>query len=107
MALSAITISPTREFYTVRTCGQIDNSLNGDRNATLSTYPDCASYYSGANPSQQAIVQANMSGNEAEVSAALGINFGAAGWLALAIHAIGIEIYVRSGLDLLYHTNQK
>ncbi len=31
-----------------------------------------------------------------QITAALNSNFGAAGWLAFALHAIGVEIYVSS-----------
>ena len=99
MGISAIIISTQAGYYTVRPCGQVDNALDGDQNVALNTYPQCAPYYSGDNPDQQTIVQANISGNEAEVSAALGMNFGTAGWLALALHAIGVEIYVSSLMD--------
>lgn len=44
------------------------------------------------------IVKANTGGNIAEKAAAAGILFGASGWLALAIHAIGIEVYVSGNL---------
>lgn len=65
-------------------------------NRTLALYPDCASYFSGENPGQQTVVHADLPGatSAAEAGAATGMVFGMAVWLALAIHAIGIEIYV-------------
>lgn len=34
------------------------------------------------------------SGDPVQTTVALGLNFGSAGWLAFALHAIGVEIYV-------------
>lgn len=61
----------------------------------LSSYPACASYVDGSNLDQVAAVHANMNGESAaNAGAALDLNFGMALWIAFAIHAIGIEIYV-------------
>lgn len=58
-------------------------------------YPECASYLDGSDPQQQAIVHANFSnGRSTEIGAALDLGFGMALWVATAMHAIGIEIYV-------------
>src|SRR3569833_2685182 len=96
MSSSAVTISSIGGYYAVRPCGQIDEALGGNQTAVISAYPDCGAYFSGAVSGQRAFVRADMSGNLAEGSVALGLNFGAAGWLALTLHAIGIEIYVSS-----------
>lgn len=67
-------------------------------NRTLELYPACAAYFSGENPGQQTIVHANIVSptSAAEAGAAAGMPFGMALWLALVLHAIGIEIYVSS-----------
>jgi hypothetical protein len=93
-ALSAIIISTMYGYYDARPCGQILETFKGSQEATLHFYPECASYFSGANPGQYAVVHADMDGTAIEVAVALGLNFGAATWLALALHAIGVEIYV-------------
>lgn len=67
---------------------------SGSQNATLSKYPDCAPYFSGQDPFKQVAVEASFKEDPVGISVALGANFGAALWLALALHAIGIEIYV-------------
>jgi hypothetical protein len=60
----------------------------------LEHYPECASFYNGSNLQQYNLVNGNFNGQPAEVGVTLGTSFGPAGWLALAIHAIGVEIYV-------------
>ncbi|KAK2049353.1 hypothetical protein LZ31DRAFT_339932 [Colletotrichum somersetense] len=96
MFFSASIISRIGTYYAARPCGQVAYTV-GDSNRTLELYPDCAAYFSGANPHQQTIVHADIitATSAAEVGAALGLSFGMAFWLALAIHAIGIEIYLR------------
>jgi len=105
MGISAAIISDQGGYFTTRPCGQIDDALNGNRTTVLKAYPDCAAYYSSEVPDRQVIVQADLSGNRAETAAALGLNFGAAGWLALALHAIGIEIYVSDACHKLESEN--
>nr|POE56488.1 hypothetical protein CFP56_33460 [Quercus suber] len=93
MLSSAAIISTIGSFNTTRSCGQIAFILRESR--TLSLYPDCAAYFNGTDPAQRAIVHVNFySNNPAEIGAALGVPFGAAGWLALWLHAIGVEIYL-------------
>lgn len=79
--------------YTVRTCAQIVFALGQDD--TLAAYPQCSEYFNGNAPNLPVIVTADFaSDNSMELSAALGIPFGGAGWLALLLHTIAIETYV-------------
>lgn len=80
-------------YYEARPCQQIEYIL-GSPSATLSAYPDCAPYLDGSDPAKQVAVEANYSGSAVQLTVALGSNFGAAGWLAFALHAIGVGIYV-------------
>lgn len=83
------------DWYSARPCDQIFDTFGGSESATMHFYPECAPFFSGQNPKQYAVVKADFDGNSAiEVAVALGTGFGAAGWLALAIHTFGIEIYV-------------
>ena len=67
----------------------------------LEDYPVCESFASGSNPDQVAPVLASFAGNSSGgVGAALNLSFGMALWLALNIHAIGIEVYVSTSLCL-------
>ncbi|KAK5702555.1 hypothetical protein LTR97_003500 [Elasticomyces elasticus] len=85
-------ISQTGEYfhyYTVMRCSKIVYTAGME---VASTYPACA-----ANPDTGlAVVRANLSGatNILEAAAALEVAFSSAAWLALVIHAVGIEIYL-------------
>ena len=76
-------------------CTKINSVLGPDM--TVNTYPDCINFFNGTNKAQQVVVTANFNSlNPMEIGASLDISFGAAGWLALWIHAILIEFYVSS-----------
>lgn len=80
-----------------RPCEQILYTFHGNQTATMLRYPECAAFFTGENLDQHAAVKAILGGGTAiEAAAALGITFGGSGWLALALHAIGVEIYVSS-----------
>lgn len=54
-------------------------------------YPTCR-----GTPSAVVPVRATFSGGYEELSSALRIPFGATMWLALTVHAVGVEYYVSS-----------
>ncbi|KAI4753501.1 hypothetical protein E4T52_14330 [Aureobasidium sp. EXF-3400] len=94
MIISAQIISMSRIWYTVRPCAQIAFALG--ENDTLAAYPQCIDYFNGKAPNLPVIVTADFSSsNSMELSAALGVPFGAAGWLALLLHTFAIECYLR------------
>ncbi|KAB8215149.1 hypothetical protein BDV33DRAFT_195503 [Aspergillus novoparasiticus] len=74
-------------------CGKIDFIIG--REQTLESYPDCASFYNGSKPDQNALVLGDFNGNADKIGTALNLNFGMAFWLALFLHAIGVEIYLQ------------
>ena len=78
------------DYYTVRPCAQIEYISESDARS----YPACNAYFDSTNRDAQAVVHANFQGSQTEIGAALGVPFGTGVWLALAIHAIGVEIYV-------------
>jgi hypothetical protein len=93
MYASAAIISGFTSLSTTYPCAQINFTLGKD--GTLSYYPDCIAYYSGTHLGQRVVVTPNFnSENPIEIAAALGVSFGTAGWLALWIHAILVEVYV-------------
>ncbi|KAK6211455.1 hypothetical protein QIS74_10719 [Colletotrichum tabaci] len=91
-----VIISRIGTYYVARPCEQVAGTI-GDTNRTIELYPDCAAYFSGANPDQHTVVHADLlnATSAAEAGAAVSMPFGMALWLALAIHAIGIELYLR------------
>ncbi|ORY16407.1 hypothetical protein BCR34DRAFT_637899 [Clohesyomyces aquaticus] len=97
MIIAAMTISSPPDggaYYTARPCDQL-LFIHKTQNETLTYYPTCESYFNGSNSNHEAIVRATMNSTKAsEITAALGVSFGMALWLALAIHAVGVEIYL-------------
>ena len=94
MIISANIISGYGSFFEARGCVDIDYMFSHSQNRTELFYPECAAWYSGANPNQYAVIQADMRGNPAQIAVALGLSFSMAMWVSLAIHAIGVEVYV-------------
>ncbi|KAL5388625.1 hypothetical protein PMIN06_003051 [Paraphaeosphaeria minitans] len=86
-------ISAVGSYYTVWPCAKIAYTMRSDE-ATLEAYPECASYVNGSDLFQQAVVHAQFGGHPTEIGAALNMCFGMALWLALAMHAIGVEVYL-------------
>lgn len=70
--------------------------MNNTAVATSFLFEGCTPYTSGENPNQQVPIEANFfdRSTPAPATASLHASFGMAGWLAGAIHAIGVEVYV-------------
>lgn len=97
MPLGAVIITSIGGYYQARPCAQIDSIFKNNQTSVLNNYPECADFYSGANPDRHVAVLARIQGmgtTGATAAAALGANFGMAGWLALILHGVGVEIYV-------------
>lgn len=81
--------------FTTRPCSQIAFVLGQD--GTVVDYPQCSQYFDGSDPTKRVIVTADFaSNNPVEIAASLAVPFGTAGWLALLLHTIAIELYVSS-----------
>lgn len=89
-------ISLIGSYYIALPCFKIDSMM--DEQEALLSHPDCIAYYNGTNPSQHSVTSADFVGNVSETAASLDLSFGTALWLALAVHAIGVEIYVSGAL---------
>lgn len=93
--MTKITSSPG-PYYTVRPCAVVDHMFRNTQAIVEQLYPECMAYYSGQNPNQHVTIAADMhSGRPDQIASGLNITFGAAGWLALAIHLIAVEIYLQ------------
>lgn len=93
MIIAAQIVSQIGGYYDARPCEQIEY-IFGSQEESVNNYPDCIPYFNGSDPSKQVAVEANFNGDPVQLTVALGSNFGSAMWLAFAIHAIGVEIYV-------------
>lgn len=85
MIISANVITALGGFYIAMPCQQI--AYMGGNTAN---YPACV-----ANPDGQTAVLANFAGKVETIAASMQTSFGMAGWLSLALHAIGVELYLR------------
>ncbi len=94
MISSTAIISRAGRYQLPMECAKLDYMIE-DRNSTLAAYPDCISFYNSSDPSKMALVQADFYGSFPEVAASLNITFGMAMWMALFIHAVGVEIYLQ------------
>jgi uncharacterized membrane protein len=94
MILGTLIISMMDRYKLAMECAKIDHIMQ-DPNSTLTEYPDCVSFYDRSDPGKLALVQAKFSGSAPQVAASLDLSFGMAMWLALLIHAIGVEIYLQ------------
>lgn len=82
--------------YLVTPCAVIDYMYSHNATSVTALYPPCASFYSGAVPDQRVIVKGDIRSPRPEQKAT-GLNaaFGAGAWLALAMHCIAAEVYLR------------
>lgn len=81
-------------YSAMRPCAQIDSDGILSAEAIQQAWPRCLAYFSGVDPGQQVLVDANYYGLPIEVNVALSIASGASALLALSLHAVGVEIYV-------------
>lgn len=89
-------IPAAQSSFASRPCSQIDYTFGHQPNLTLLVYPECNSYYTGPNPNAHALVAAKVdSVNPMEIAAFLGTAFGIAFAVALPLHALLVEVYVR------------
>jgi hypothetical protein len=92
---SAAIISEFTSLSTTYPYAQINSTLG--KYDTLTAYPDCIAYYNGISPSHRVMVIPDLDSDKPiGIAAALRVSFVTAGWSALWIHAILIEVYVRT-----------
>ena len=82
-------------YYTGLPCYVVDFLFKSNETRVLDSYPNCKLFYDGTDPKQHVLVTAD-TGSEGvdHVVAGFFAGFGAGGWLALAIHVIGVELYL-------------
>ncbi|KAL1622151.1 hypothetical protein SLS54_005218 [Diplodia seriata] len=96
---TATVVSASRNYFVARPCAQLLFTLAGSERRLLAAFPECAAYVSGGDAGKHALVRADMGAGgpagPAGVGAALGVGFGMALWLALVLHAVGVEVYLK------------
>lgn len=93
MIIAAQVISAAGDFWLVQNCAKLLDVI-GDPQQLVDQYPSCASLVETGNQQAVAAVNAQFGGTVVELMSALNISFGMAGWLALGLHALGVEVYV-------------
>ncbi|KAI1821982.1 hypothetical protein F4861DRAFT_516635 [Xylaria intraflava] len=93
LIIFALFVSYTGGYYTAQPCNKISMTLKG-KDATMTLYPQCLSFFSGENPDQHVLVKANFFGNVIEITSALNLAFGTAVWVSLLLHMVGVELYL-------------
>ena len=91
MIISALIISSTGGYYRAMPCQEIA-FLEDSEEKFKANFPQC--FAINGTVDDWVAVRASFSGKP-QVSTSLGLNFGMAGWLALFIHAVGVEIYLQ------------
>lgn len=87
----------------MRPCAQIDSDGVLPRSVIEGSWPGCEAYFTGHVPDQQVLVRANYYGLPIEINVAISIVSGASAFVALFLHAMGVEVYV-STIGFLSHT---
>lgn len=101
MIIATVIISASGDYFSVWTCAKIEATLPTPA-LLMPLYPACIAYANGTDPNAVAVVQANLNGvTGVNAGTALDMTFGMAMWLALLLHAVGVEIYVSYSPPLL------
>lgn len=102
---SSMILSFVGDYYYVEPCAKINFILQGE-NATLARYPECAPFFSGEDPNRHIAVKADViRRDKVAIGAMINMVFGMSGWLAIAIHAFGVELYVSHKSTCRYHAH--
>ncbi|KAL8923018.1 MAG: hypothetical protein Q9208_004830 [Pyrenodesmia sp. 3 TL-2023] len=91
MILAALIASTMSYYDTIMTCGEL-LSIIGTSQQVNALYPQCGQ--PGSTVDTRAIVQAKFGDQQEQVGSALRLSFGMAVWMALFLHAAGVEIYL-------------
>ncbi|POS81529.1 hypothetical protein DHEL01_v200046 [Diaporthe helianthi] len=82
-------------YTSLRPCGQINSDGVLPQPVIESVWPGCVAYFTGASPEQQVLVRADYYGLPIEINVALSIASGASAFIALFLHAMGVEVYLQ------------
>ena len=98
LILAALITTAMQDYYIPFSCAQVAwFYTNYGLGNPLSVYPQCASPSDNTTilPDAYVVVHADLNGSPEQIGASLDINFGMAIWLALFMHLVGVEIYLR------------
>ncbi|KAK1579526.1 uncharacterized protein LY79DRAFT_672436 [Colletotrichum navitas] len=91
----AVMITADSDYYQVKQCAVLDFIFRHNQTKVIDLYPGCGGYYSGESPGLNVIIHSNYHARQpAEIAAGFTSVFDAGSWLALAIHAVLVELYL-------------
>lgn len=94
LLVATIQIPAIRQFTTIP-CEVVLNIFEDNNMAAYAAYPLCDPINSGLNPTGRVVVPANIASlDDVEKAAAGHVVFGTAMWIAVVIHAVGVEVYL-------------
>ncbi|KAI1413350.1 hypothetical protein F5Y13DRAFT_29082 [Hypoxylon sp. FL1857] len=95
MTITMILASLNGGYYYAQPCEKISFMLGGE-DATMASYPECAPYFSGQDPKRHVAVHATVfNRDKVKIAAAVNMVFGMAGWMAIILHILLVECYLR------------
>lgn len=89
MVIAAQILTLVGSYYTIWSCQELSFVFENDRKYFETTYPECVS-----NSDADTIVRADFGTKKDGIGASLRASFGLAMWLAIFLHAAGVEIYL-------------
>lgn len=94
-AIMAQITSHTNPYSTVTPCAVLDSMFYHNKPAVEALYPGCVGFYTGETPDQRVITEGIPGERPDAIAARLNSAFGASAWLALLVHVIAAEMYLR------------
>ena len=92
MIISSKILTRIGGYYRAMPCDEIAFLLD-DQTQFETSYPQC--FVANGTIDGWIALPASFSRNAAQIGNSLGFSFGTAGWLALFMHAVGVEIYLQ------------
>ncbi|KPM37752.1 hypothetical protein AK830_g8834 [Neonectria ditissima] len=88
--------SSSDPYYAVGSCAVVDYIYFHNQTTVEALYPNCASFYNGVAPDQRILIKGDVTAPRPDqIASGLNVTFGASAWLALAIHCVAVELYLR------------
>ncbi|KAI1196709.1 hypothetical protein F5X97DRAFT_334493 [Nemania serpens] len=107
MLAASYAVSALGDYHAAQPCDKIDFVLGGDMGRVLGRYPGCAAFYSGRDRGRHVAARADIaSADPVEVLTAFNVTYGMSSWVALMIHVVGVELYLRLSAEGVRHRRE-
>lgn len=96
MPLAILIQIPAIRQWTTMPCEVVSNIYKDDLALTYQNYPLCDPINAALNPTGRVVVSADVaSEDEVQLAAAMHVVFGLSMWVAMVLHAVGVEVYCK------------